>query len=158
MGGLFQLFWGRGGDFQELGHRPLFGLLWSGLSWCPWVCHLAYANALQSLYNEAQGLLEVEASTILGFIGSNQFLLCPQQLCHSFKCCAFMPSPSQYHSGVLSVAQHKFKCPMHSKAEQTETLEFGAEKGLLQGHARRQVAHVQKPQTPGWFSWRSFYR
>ena len=24
MGGLFQLFGGRGGDFQELGHHPLF--------------------------------------------------------------------------------------------------------------------------------------
>ena len=27
MGGLFQLFWGRGGDFQELGHQAIFGLL-----------------------------------------------------------------------------------------------------------------------------------
>jgi len=26
VGGLFQLLRGRGGDFQELGHRPLFGL------------------------------------------------------------------------------------------------------------------------------------
>ena len=26
MGGVFQLFWGRGGDFQELGHCPLFDL------------------------------------------------------------------------------------------------------------------------------------
>ena len=24
MGGVFQLFWGRGGDFRELGHCPLF--------------------------------------------------------------------------------------------------------------------------------------
>ena len=29
MGGLFRLFGGRGRDFQELGHCPLFGLLWS---------------------------------------------------------------------------------------------------------------------------------
>ena len=59
MGGVFQLFWGRGGDFQELGHRPLFSLLWSAseLSWHLWVCHLA--DILQSEYNEAQGLLEV---------------------------------------------------------------------------------------------------
>ena len=28
---------------------------------------------------------------------------------------------------------------IHSEAEQTETLDFGAEKGLLQGHAKRQV-------------------
>ena len=36
VGGLFQLFWGRGGDSQELGHCPLFGFLWSvsELSWC----------------------------------------------------------------------------------------------------------------------------
>ena len=35
------------------------------------------------------------------------------------------------------------------KAKQTETVEFGAEKGLLQGHARIQVAHAQKtPQLP----------
>ena len=27
MGGLFQLFLGRGGDFQDLGHLPLLGLL-----------------------------------------------------------------------------------------------------------------------------------
>ena len=26
MGGLFQLFWRLGGDFQEPGHHPLFGL------------------------------------------------------------------------------------------------------------------------------------
>ena len=27
MGRLFQLFWGKGRDFQELGHQTLFGLL-----------------------------------------------------------------------------------------------------------------------------------
>ena len=30
MGGLFQLLWGRDGDFQELDHCPLFGLSWPG--------------------------------------------------------------------------------------------------------------------------------
>ena len=61
MGGLFQLFCRRGGDFQELGHRPLFGLLWSALdhSWRLWVCHLD-ANVLQCAYNETQGPLEVD--------------------------------------------------------------------------------------------------
>ena len=34
---------------------------------------------------------------------------------------------------------------MHSEAKQTETVEFGAEKGLLQGHARRWVAHAKLP-------------
>ena len=43
MGGLFQLFGGRGGSVQELGHCPLF---WSfdgalELSWHLGVCHLA---------------------------------------------------------------------------------------------------------------------
>ena len=76
MGGLFQLSWRRDGDFQELGHHcPLFGLLWlaSELSWCLWVCHLAYANVLQWACNEAQGLLEVESSVLLDLIGSNLF-------------------------------------------------------------------------------------
>ena len=38
-----QLFLGRGRDFHELGHCPLFGLLRlvSELSWCLWVCHSA---------------------------------------------------------------------------------------------------------------------
>ena len=35
---------------------------------------------------------------------------------------------------------------MHSEAKQTETSEFGAEKGLLQGHEGEWVTHV--PQTP----------
>ena len=50
VGGLFQLFWRRGGEFQDLGHLPLIGLLWltSELFWLLWVCHLAYAND----YNE----------------------------------------------------------------------------------------------------------
>ena len=33
VGGLFQLFWGRGGNFQDLGHCPLLGLLT-----VPWNC------------------------------------------------------------------------------------------------------------------------
>lgn len=37
------------------------------------------------MYNEAQGLQEVESSTILGLIVSNQFLLHPQWLYHSPK-------------------------------------------------------------------------
>ena len=49
MGGLFQLFGGRGGDFQELDNCPLFGLLWLALelSWRLWVGHLSYADVLQ---------------------------------------------------------------------------------------------------------------
>ena len=33
---------------------------------------------------------------------------------------------------------------MHSQAKQTKTPDFGAEKGLLQGHVRREVAHALK--------------
>ena len=36
------------------------------------------------------------------------------------------------------------KCLTHNEAKQTETSEFGAEKGLWQGHARRQVALAHK--------------
>ena len=93
MGGLFQLFGGRGRDFQELGHCPLFGLLWlaSKLSWCLWVCCLA--NVLQQAYNE-----EIKSSAFLGLIGSNQFMSYPHQLCHTFKgsvLCPFLLS--QYY-------------------------------------------------------------
>ena len=35
-------------------------------------------------------------------------------------------------------------CSRHSETKQIKTLEFGAEKGLFQGHARRPVAHTRK--------------
>ena len=34
---------------------------------------------------------------------------------------------------------------MHGEVTQYHTLEFEADKGLLQGRARKQMAHVQKP-------------
>ena len=45
-----------------------------------------------------------------------------------------------------NVTRCKFVCSMHSEAKQTEKLEFGAEKGLLQGHVRRWAARAQKTQ------------
>ena len=80
-GRIIPTIWGRGRDFQELGHCPLFNLLWlaSGLSWHLWVCHLD-ANVLQCAYNEAQGPLEVDSSVILDLVGSNQFLSCPMAM------------------------------------------------------------------------------
>ena len=104
MGGLFQLFWGRGRDFQELGHHPLFGLLWSAseLSSFLWGCHLAYGNPLQCVYNEAQGLPGVESSNILDLVGSNQYMSYPQRLCHSFKGCA-LPPFLLFHLGLLAL-------------------------------------------------------
>ena len=41
---------------------------------------------------------------------------------------------------------------MHSEDKQTETSEFGAEKGLSQGRARRRVGHALKsPELPEGF-------
>ena len=34
---------------------------------------------------------------------------------------------------IIDVAEPEFVCLMYSEAKQTETLEFGAEKGFLQG-------------------------
>ena len=48
---------------------------------------MSLANVLQRTYNEAQVLLEVDSSAILGLISSNQFMSYPQWLCHSFKGC-----------------------------------------------------------------------
>ena len=83
MGGLFQLFWGRGRDLQELGCHAFFLSLvfWSlmvilGMSWQWWVCHLIYANVFWWVYNAAQGPLQVRFSAILDLVGSNQFFSC----------------------------------------------------------------------------------
>lgn len=91
MGGLFQLFWRRCRDIQELGRHPPFHLLWltSELSWPWWACHLA------DTYNEAQGLRGLRSSAILGeLVVSDQFMLCAQWLCQSFRGCA-LPLPLQ---------------------------------------------------------------
>ena len=72
---------GRGGDFQELGHRPLFDPYGR-----PWNCHGAcgcviwLADVLQGAYTEAQGLVEVDLSAILDPFGSNQFMSCPRAM------------------------------------------------------------------------------
>ena len=59
------------------------------LSWHWWLCHLA--NVLQWPYNEAQGLLEVQSSTILDLVSSTS-LCCVLWICHSFKGCPLPPS------------------------------------------------------------------
>ena len=43
-----------------------------------------------------------------------------------------------------TVMKCEFMCPTYSEATQTEVLEFGAEKGLLQGIQGEWVAHTQK--------------
>lgn len=45
------------------------------------------------------------------------------------------------------VTKHKFICPTHSEIKQTERLELGPEKNLLQNHTRRWVAPAPKPPT-----------
>lgn len=48
-----------------------------------------------------------------------------------------------------TVTKCKLMCPMRNKTKQIETLEFGAEKDLLQGHERgRGGSRPQKSQTP----------
>ena len=58
---------------------------------------------------------------------------------------------------TLMVTEHKFVCPTHSEAKQTKMSEFGTEKGLLQGHARRTGGLCPpKFQTPQRFSAKHF--
>ena len=66
----------------------------------PVVSHLA--NVLQWAYNEAQGLLEVESSAILGLVGSNRILYYPVLLngCVIFKW--LRPAPSFLSQKVQS--------------------------------------------------------
>ena len=80
VGGVLKLFWGRGRDFQELDHHPLFDPLWSALelSWQLRVCHLA--DVLEAVYKDAQELLEVNSLSILDLVVSNQFMSSPQWL------------------------------------------------------------------------------
>ena len=43
-----------------------------------------------------------------------------------------------------TVTEHKLVGPMHIQAKEIKMWEFGAEKGLLQGHARRRVGSSSK--------------
>ena len=43
-------------------------------------------------------------------------------------------------------SKHKFVCLTYSEAKPTETLKFGAGKGLLKSHARRWFAYLPNPQ------------
>ena len=64
------------------------------------------------------------------------------------KCCPTICQPrdlGQVISLYLFVIKLKFVCLMHSETKWTKTLEFGAEKDLLQGHARSWVACAPKP-------------
>ena len=68
---------GRGRNFQELDHHPLFDLFWLaseqvGVSFSM----LMYYSITVSIY-EAQGLVEVRSSAILDTVGSSQSLSRP---------------------------------------------------------------------------------
>ena len=70
MGGLFQLFWGKGGDFQELGHCPLFFFFFF-FGQCLGTVMVPLGVSFH-LLTEDQGLV---LSAILVPFDSNQFML-----------------------------------------------------------------------------------
>ena len=87
-GRIIPVIWWKGWGFP--GIRPLSTFLAyyvqaSKLRWHLWVCPLT--DVLQWVHNEAQGLLEGRSLAILDKMDSNQFLLYPQGLCHSFNGC-----------------------------------------------------------------------
>ena len=51
--------------------------------------------------------------------------------------------PPQGREALLLMSA-QFMCPMRSEVKPTKMSEFGADKGLLQDHARRQVAQALK--------------
>lgn len=82
---------GKGGDFQELSHHPLFGLFMISLRTvlgAEGVCHL---TPYCSEYSEFHSLLEVKSSNILGLVNSSQFCHV-LWLCHSLKDSALLHS------------------------------------------------------------------
>ena len=75
----------KGQTLPRIGPCPLFDLLCLALelSWCHWGYCLTYANLLQWIYNEAQGLLGVQSSAMLELVIFNHFTSSTQKLCHS---------------------------------------------------------------------------
>ena len=103
MGGFLQLYWGGVRDFQELGRCPLFGLWWSALevSWHLWECHLA-CWFMMSIYG---GSRSSESHTCPPswthfVLISLCWVLWP---CHSFKCCALLPSLLFQNHGYIDL-------------------------------------------------------
>ena len=54
----------------------------------------------------------------------------------------------------MPVTEYKVVCLTHSEAKQTKSLEFGAEKGVLQGQARRVGDSCSEPLNSQWFGGR----
>lgn len=62
---------------------------------------------------------------------------------------AFQITPVTCLSDAARESVHTSVCPRHSEAKQTEMSEFGAEKGFLQGRARRRGGPgPEKSQAP----------
>ena len=123
MGKLFQLFCGRGGNFQELGHPPRFGFFWltSEQSWCLWVCHLADVLTMNvslqfsSVTQLCPALCDPVDCSMAGFPVHHQLLELTQSHVHRV-CDAIQPShplssPSppafdlSQHQGFFPVSQ-----------------------------------------------------
>lgn len=64
----------------EIEPVSIYGLWWAALelSWHWWLCHLA--NVLQWPYNAAQGLLEVQVSTVLDLDSSTSLCCVPMAM------------------------------------------------------------------------------
>ena len=81
----------------------------------------------------------------------------PQQWPWFCKC--FQISIYQSFARLTCVMEQKFTCSVHGEAKQSERAQFGAERGLLTGQARRMSGSCsKKSQTPQWFSAKCFYR
>ena len=102
-----QLFRERGGDFQELGYFPLFGLWWLALelAW-RWRVYPLANNVLQWMYNKAQSPLEVENCTNLDPVLTSFLPLV--WLWYSFKNWGLLPSILFQNSEVPSARRRAF--------------------------------------------------
>ena len=75
MGGIFWLFWGKGWGFPGIGPPPTLTFMVSlGTVLAPVVVSFTLMMCYKECYTEAQGLVEVDSSSILDLVGSNQFM------------------------------------------------------------------------------------
>ena len=93
MAGLFQLFWGRGGDFQELATTH-FLVFW----WCLGTV-IAPLGVSFSLLIEDQGLVEVYLFAVLDPFDSYWFMLYPWAMSFFQKLCPVLFTPVTVISG-----------------------------------------------------------
>ena len=92
-GRIIPLSWGRGTDFQELGHCPLFWPFMFSLGTV--ITPVGVSFSMLMYYSEHIMRLRstgIQSSAILNLVCCNQWMSYPQLLCHSFKGCALPPS------------------------------------------------------------------